>query len=247
MSKYAVEMEDALDAFLGDGSITEVLYLVRSGKEATVYCCRGAETAGPALVAAKVYRSLERRAFRDDSMYHVGRGAALDSRSRRAFTNKSQFGRGVQYATWIGAEYETLALLKRAGADVPEPIARREHALLMEYFGDESGAAPMLIRADLTEETATACLRTILSNVGLWLRHDRVHADLSPYNLLYWEGRVVAIDFPQAVDARLNPNARELLFRDVEKICGHFEKYGIPANGNRIAGEMWRRYRVGAL
>ncbi len=247
MSKYAVEMEDALDAFLGDGSITEVLYIVRSGKEATVYCCRGGETAGPALVAAKVYRSLERRAFRDDSMYHVGRGAEWDSRSRRAFTNKSQFGRGVQYATWIGAEYETLALLRRAGADVPEPIARREHALLMEYFGDENGATPMLIGADLTEETAMACLRAILSNVELWLRHDRVHADLSPYNLLYWEGRVVAIDFPQAVDARLNPNARELLFRDVENICGHFEKYRIRANGRRVAGEMWSRYRVGAL
>ena len=247
MTKYAIEMEDALDAFLGDGLITEVLYVVRSGKEATVYCCRGAQTTGHALVAAKVYRSLERRAFRDDSMYHVGRGAAWDRRSRRAFANKTQFGRSVQYATWIGAEFDTLAMLRRAGADVPEPIARRQHALLMEYFGDESGAAPMLVKAEMARETAAACLRTILSNVGLWLHHDRVHGDLSPYNILYWEGRIVAIDFPQAVDARLNPNARELLYRDLENICGHFEKYGIRANGERIASEMWRRYRAGAL
>src|SRR5271168_4908697 len=39
----ALEIDEALlDAFIGDGSITDVLYVVRSGKEATVYCCRGA-------------------------------------------------------------------------------------------------------------------------------------------------------------------------------------------------------------
>ena len=33
----ALEIDEALlDAFIGDGSITDVLYVVRSGKEATV-------------------------------------------------------------------------------------------------------------------------------------------------------------------------------------------------------------------
>ena len=39
----ALEIDEGLlDAFIGDGSISDVLYVVRSGKEATVYCCRGA-------------------------------------------------------------------------------------------------------------------------------------------------------------------------------------------------------------
>src|SRR5882757_9759552 len=50
----ALEIDETLlDAFIGDGSITDVLYVVRSGKEATVYCCRGAASAGGGLVAAK--------------------------------------------------------------------------------------------------------------------------------------------------------------------------------------------------
>ena len=57
----ALEIDEALlDAFIGDGSITDVLQVVRSGKEATVYCCRGASGE---LVAAKVYRPLSAAIF----------------------------------------------------------------------------------------------------------------------------------------------------------------------------------------
>ena len=106
-----------LDAFIGDGSITDVLYVVRSGKEATVYCCRGAEGE---LVAAKVYRPLERRNFHNDAIYQTGRDAVLSSRTKRALANKSRHGRDVQYGTWIHAEFQTMRMLYDAGADVPE-------------------------------------------------------------------------------------------------------------------------------
>ena len=59
MFEENTENANALDAFIGDGFISEVLYQVRSGKEATVYCCRGGEVAGKELLAAKVYRPLE--------------------------------------------------------------------------------------------------------------------------------------------------------------------------------------------
>ncbi len=76
----ALEIDQGLlDAFIGDGSITDVLYVVRSGKEATVYCCRDAEGE---LVAAKVYRPLERRNFHNDAIYQTGRDAILSSRSQ---------------------------------------------------------------------------------------------------------------------------------------------------------------------
>ena len=35
------EIEASLDPLFADGLITEVLGLVRKGKEANVYCCRG--------------------------------------------------------------------------------------------------------------------------------------------------------------------------------------------------------------
>ena len=244
----ALEIDEGLlDAFIGDGSITEVLYVVRSGKEATVYCCRGAAAAGDGLVAAKVYRPLERRNFHNDAVYQTGRDAALSRRDRLALANKSRHGREVQYGTWINAEFQTIRMLYEAGADVPEVFCRSNGALLMEYFGDEDAAAPMLNRVTLPHEDADKFLRRIIDNVTLWLANHLVHGDLSPYNLLYWDGRIVAIDFPQAVDARVNPAARSLLHRDLENVCGHFSKYGIRADAARIANALWANYQAGRL
>ena len=45
---------------------------------------------------------------------------------------------------------------------------------------------------------------------------------MSAPHILVWGERTVMIDFPQAVDTRLNPNARQLLRRDVVNICEHF-------------------------
>jgi RIO kinase 1 len=239
--------ESLLDAFVGDGSITDVLYVVRSGKEATVYCCRGAAEFGGGLVAAKVYRPLERRNFHNDAVYQPGHDAALSRRDKLALHKKTRHGRDVQYGIWIHAEFQTLRILYEAGADVPRVFAHSSGAILMEYFGDENAAAPMLNRATLPCENADKLLRGIIDNVTLWLRNDVVHGDLSPYNLLWWDGRIVAIDFPQAVDARFNPNARSLLVRDLENVCAHFTKYGIRADANRIANALWTNYKDGRL
>jgi RIO kinase 1 len=244
----ALEIDETLlDAFVGDGSITEVLYVVRSGKEATVYCCRGAAEFGGGLVAAKVYRPLERRNFHNEAIYQPGHDAALSRRDKLALHKKSRHGRDVQYGIWIHAEFQTLRVLFEAGADVPQVFSHSNGAILMEYFGDEDAAAPMLSRATLPRETADQLLRGIIDNVAIWLRNNLVHGDLSAYNLLYWDGRVVAIDFPQAVDARFNPNAKALLVRDLEHVCGHFTKYGIRADANRIANALWANYKSGRL
>jgi RIO kinase 1 len=244
----ALEIDEGLlDAFIGDGSITDVLYVVRSGKEATVYCCRGAAAFGGDLVAAKVYRPLERRNFRNDAIYQTGRDTAMPTRTRRALANKTRHGRDVQYGAWINAEFQTMRMLYAAGADVPEVFSRSNGAILMEYFGDEKGAAPMLNRVSLPREQADQFLRRIIDNITLWLTNHLVHGDLSPYNLLYWDDRIVAIDFPQAVDARINPKARLLLGRDLENVCGYFVKYGIRADALRIANALWANYQAGRL
>ena len=241
----ALEIDEGLlEAFIGDGSITDVLYVVRSGKEATVYCCRG--STGD-LVAAKVYRPLERRNFHNDAIYQTGRDRVLSSRTKRALANKSRHGRDVQYGTWIHAEFQTMRMLHAAGADVPEVFAQSNGAILMEYFGDEEAAAPMLNRVTLPREEAEKSLRQVIDNITLWLSNHLVHGDLSPYNLLYWENRIVAIDFPQAVDARMNPSARSLLGRDLENVCGYFVKYGIRADATRIANALWANYQAGRL
>ena len=60
------------------------------------------------------------------------------------------------------------------------------------------------------------------------LDRHRIHGDLSPFNILWWQGRPWIIDFPQAVDARMNANSYALLCRDVENVCRFFAKRDVP-------------------
>lgn len=240
-------IESSLDSFLADGHITEVLRLIKGGKEGTVFCCRGGPLAGAELVAAKIYHPLERRAFRNDAVYQDGRlrGPKV-RRERLALSKKSGFGRRVQFGVWVTSEFENLQMLHEAGADVPYPIARGESVVLMEYIGDAENAAPPLAIVELSRADARALFERIVRNVALWLERDRIHADLSPYNILYWRGAITVIDFPQAIDARFNPSARALLERDLANVCRYFARFGVEADPERIARRMWSAYRHGA-
>jgi len=121
----------ALDTFSDDGWIAEVLYEVKSGKEATVYCCRADSSKGGSLVAAKVYRARQNRLFKNDAVYQEGR-EIRDRRMRRAFTRKTSFGREVQASAWTGHEFQTLSLLHAAGAAGARPHPPAAEDILFE-------------------------------------------------------------------------------------------------------------------
>jgi len=241
------QMLSALDGFLDRNVISEVMEVVRGGKEATVFRCRNARGGGPAYYAAKVYRPAERRSFRNDSAYQNGR-VITSGRVRRAVAGRSEFGREVQQHLWVAAEYETQRLLYGAGVCVPEPIARDGGAILMEWIGDAAASAPQLRHARLSPAQAAAALRALLADVERMLDFHRVHGDLSPFNVLYWDGRPRVIDFPQAVDARMNRNAYSLLCRDLENVCRFFAKRGVATPDPwRLATRLWDRYVRGEL
>jgi RIO kinase 1 len=231
----------ALDYFYAEGWISQVLYLVKSGKEATVYCCEAQPSTGQQLLAAKLYRAREHRAFRNDAVYQAGR-VILDAHARRAVKNKSRFGREAQQGMWINHEWETLEALHAVGADVPEPLARTEGAILMGYRGDETASAPRLHEVNLPRDEAGHHFQVLMRNVELWLANNVIHGDLSAYNVLYWQGAVTVIDFPQAVDPRFNPNATSLLERDVTNLCNYFAKHGVSADAKAITRDLWRRF-----
>jgi RIO kinase 1 len=113
--------------------------------------------------------------------------------------------------------------------------------MLMEYVGDEAMPAPHLQRVRLAADEVEPLFRRLLHNVELMLAHDRIHGDLSAYNVLYWEGDVTIIDFPQVIDAYGNPEAFELFSRDLERICQYFARYGLREDPASLAHEMWSR------
>ncbi|HEY7116779.1 MAG TPA: RIO1 family regulatory kinase/ATPase [Tepidisphaeraceae bacterium] len=242
----------SLDSFLDQNLISQVLEVVRGGKEATVFRCRAAHRAAardPAgeFYAAKVYRPSTRRSFRNDAVYRDGR-VITNARVRRALANHSDFGRTVAQHLWTAAEYETQQILHRAAVSVPRPIASNGSAILMEWIGDASDSAPQLRHAQLTPQEAQAALRALLHDVETMLDKHRIHGDLSPFNVLYWQGRPRVIDFPQAVDARMNGNAYGLLCRDVENVCRFFERQDVPTPDPwKWATRLWDRYVNGQL
>ncbi|HZQ38436.1 MAG TPA: RIO1 family regulatory kinase/ATPase [Dehalococcoidia bacterium] len=233
--------DEHVASFFDNAWITDVLYPVKSGKEATVYCCRAHPRTGQRLLALKVYRELRSRGFRNDAAYTEGR-FRQETHELRAMRKKTAKGREFQFGAWLGHEYETIRTLHTAGAAVPRPIAAGENALLMEFIGDGDGAAPTLQTIDLRRVEAERLFSEALRNVELMLGCNLVHGDLSAYNLLYWQGRLRLIDFPQAIDPRFNSNAYSFLQRDIENLCRYFQRQGIAAEPARIAGRLWDRF-----
>jgi len=244
----------SLRSFYDQRLIRDVLGQVKGGKEASVYRCEagpGADADGQILLAAKVYRPRRFRNLRNDKMYREGRpvltaeGRAVknsDQRIMRALGKKSAFGMEVQHTSWLMYEYTTMTLLHDAGAAVPRPLAAGENAILMAYRGDAQRAAPTLNEVSLDPDEAAALLDEVLRNVALMLQHDLIHGDLSAFNILYWEGAVTLIDFPQVVSPHTNENARALLRRDLARVCDYFARQGASRDPDALLDKLWTQF-----
>jgi RIO kinase 1 len=187
--------------------------------------------------------------LRNDARYRQGRAILDDSgkvvrdgRLLKAIRQKTAAGQEATHSSWLEHEFQTLALLHRAGADVPRPVARGHSSILMEYFGAAETPAPLLQDVALDPLEAGLLLQRLLHNVELMLAHDRIHGDLSAFNVLYWEGDLRLIDFPQAVHPRENPDAFEIFERDLVRLCQYFSRQGVAADGRRLASEIWARH-----
>jgi RIO kinase 1 len=213
--------------------IDDLLGEVKGGKEATVYLVSGPD----GLMAAKVYADLRVRGFRNDAVYRSGRWIG-DSRIEKAIGQRTARGLEAQQDLWVLHEYLQLWELHDAGLPVPKPLigpdkidlADAGRVVLMEYVGDGDGPAPRLSDANLEPAEAADAFRQSLEIVRALNRLGKVHGDLSTYNLLWWQGRVVLIDFPQMIDVATNQAAEELLVRDVANLCRSFRRLGVHAD-----------------
>ena len=238
---------DPADHFLGEGLITERLRIIKTGKEASVHLCRAnPSTTGEALLALKVYHPLDRRDFRDESIYRDGEWIK-ERRVRVALEKRTKFGRDIQSEVWVGREWETLGMLAEAGAPVPRPVARSEDAILMTYIGDEEDAAPQLRSIRPSPDEAQDLLDQLVTAIGSMLYRNVVHGDLSAYHVLVWNDRITVIDLPQALDPRTHRHARVLLARDVTRITDHLTRFGAQASPSQITHDLYTQWQYADL
>jgi RIO kinase 1 len=244
-------LKQSLQYFFLEHYISDVLASVKGGKEASVYRCAPPSELDDGWLAAKVYRPRMFRNLRNDSMYRDGRpvltsdGKAVkktDHRLIRALNKKTEFGAQVQHTSWLMYEFTTLGKLYAAGADVPQPIAVAENAILMRYIGDANRAAPTLHETTIPISDASRLFDRVIYNIDLMMQQGFVHGDLSAYNILYWQGEITLIDFPQVMDIEGNHAARSVLQRDITRVCDYFARYGIKSNPAMLTDEIWQRY-----
>lgn len=217
------------------------LGVLKTGKEADVFLIDRSvpDTDRTTLMAAKRYRDGEHRMFHRDTGYREGR-RDKESRVNRAIANRSAFGREVISGQWANAEFNALVLLWSSGVSVPYPVQIVGTELLMEFVGTEDGVvAPRLAQLRPAADELAELWHQLCGNLSLMARAGYAHGDLSAYNVLVHDGRVVMIDVPQIVDVVGNPQGASFLDRDVRNIGSWFVARGLaPEDVDQLAVDL---------
>lgn len=237
---------DSLGSFYEHKWISDVLRRVKGGKEASVYQCQPGAGVDAPLLAAKVYRPRMLRNLKNDGEYRIGRvdldedgNALVKQADIHAIAKRTNYGEELRHQSWIAYEFVTMEKLYHAGVDVPKPYAKEKNAILMEFVGDAGTAAPPLSHISLEPDEAKLLFERVIRNIDMMLANDRIHGDLSAYNILYWEGDIKLIDFPQVVLPEANPSSWRIFQRDVIRVCQYFSAQGLPCDGKKLAADLW--------
>jgi RIO kinase 1 len=222
---------------------------LKSGKEAEIFLVERRYASGSRLLAHKRYRPRypgkgqlraegfsNSTAYRGDSIYKAG--WFLPTRDKRAVMGGSRYGHELAGRLWPVQEWTMLRRAWQAGASVPYPVEQTDHGLLMEFIGDDSQAAPKVGQAKLSRSELGSAWEQLLVSLRALTAAGLVHADLSAYNLLWWEGRLVVIDLPQAVEFTTNTDAYDLLHRDIANVGEWFNRHGAGVDVEAVYADL---------
>lgn len=200
---------------LNRGTISEINGCISTGKEANVY--HATSKSGDEF-AIKIYKT-SILVFKDRDKYVSG-----EFRFRNGYCRHNP---RKMVATWAEKEMRNLLRMQNAGMNVPTPVLLRSHVLLMTFLGKDGWAAPKLKDVDISSSKARELYRDCV--IMMWNIYNKcklVHADLSEFNLLFHEGKIVVIDVSQSVEHD-HPHALEFLRKDCQNISDFFSKRGV--------------------
>jgi RIO kinase 1 len=142
--------------------------------------------------------------------------------------SRTAFGRQAIAGQWAHAEFSALARLYAAGIPVPYPAQILDTELLLEFIGSADGiAAPRLAETRPGPGDLAGLWDQLVQALVALARDGLAHGDLSAYNLLVHDGRLVMIDLPQVVDVIANPRGAFYLTRDAENVGRWFSAHGL--------------------
>lgn len=214
------------------GSISAINGVISTGKEANVYHAVSEGEDGRQLHRAiKVYKT-SILVFKDRDRYVTG-----EHRFRHGYSKGNP---RQMVKLWAEKEMRNLKRLHAAGLRAPEPLVLRLHVLVMAFLGDKKGwPAPRLRDAGIEgEKEWERCYLEMLSIMWRMYAVCRlVHADLSEYNVLYWDKHLWVIDVSQSVELD-HPRTFEFLRMDIKNITDFFRRQGVETIGMKRVFEF---------
>ncbi|MEO8557371.1 MAG: RIO1 family regulatory kinase/ATPase [Actinomycetota bacterium] len=221
------------------GAVDQDLGIIKSGKEADVHVVRrwvpGSDIG--VHMAAKRFRDSDHRMFHRDAGYLEGRRVRR-TRTMRAMARRTDFGKQMISSQWAFAEFSALGELWGAGLPVPYPVQINDTEVLMEFIGTQGRAAPRLAQTRPEPELLIDLFEQFRVTTSELARRGWAHGDLSPYNVLLHDDRLVIIDWPQIVDVIGNPRGPEFLHRDCHNMCAWFVSRGLAVDEEELFGDF---------
>jgi RIO kinase 1 len=228
-------------------AVDHELGMLKTGKEADVFLVRRdvPGTDRVSMLAAKRYRDAGHRLFHRDAGYLEGRRVRR-SRETRAMTNRTAYGKELIAGQWAAAEFGALSRLWLIGWEsglvrVPYPVQLTGTEVLLEFIGDwrTGEAAPRLAQARPDRAALDDLWRQMVDALSVLARAQVAHGDLSPYNTLVHDGRLVLIDLPQIVDVIANDRGRDFIARDVRNVATWFTARGLQPDVPELIDRLY--------
>ncbi|XP_075980219.1 serine/threonine-protein kinase RIO3 [Anticarsia gemmatalis] len=207
---------------INNGLLEDINGVISTGKESVVLHANG-DTSYPDLTvpkecAIKVFKTTLNE-FKTRDKY-----IEADYRFKNRFSKQNP--RKIVHM-WAEKEMHNMIRMKKIGLNCPDMVCLKKHILLMSFIGKDNKPAPKLrdviLKAEKWQSVYNEVVEAVhkLYNVG-----HMIHADLSEYNILWWENKCWFIDVSQSVQPD-HPNGLEFLLRDCRNIANFFEKKGV--------------------
>ncbi|MCL4397035.1 serine protein kinase RIO [Candidatus Parvarchaeota archaeon] len=206
----------------GDGYISNLLGPIGTGKESYVFYSRDFHDK---LVAVKIHR------HNIDAFKSIPAYIRLRGRKSGGFLK--------QINDWTRFEYNFLSKAHNLGINTPEPIRCYENIIVMQFIGSDDNPSKLAVKdRDFDAEKWYGLIIKFIVDMA---KNGMIHGDLSPYNILNYNGEPFIIDFSQAL--KLSSSTINFLIRDITNINNWFLslKYKSTKEAKEIIEEIgWK-------
>jgi len=216
----------AIHSLATKGLFDVLEYIVSTGKEAHVFA---ASDVSGNIRAVKIFKK-ETTDFKKMIDY---------IKDDIRFKHLRKDRRNLVYA-WTKKEYRNLLLVNKRKLPVPVPLGYKENVIVMEFIGEGGKTAPRLKDYKPTKKELEDFQEQIIDFVAQLYLAGLVHADLSEYNILVKDGKLIVIDFAQGLLLN-HPRAKEFYIRDIKNLANYFSKKGLEISYDEFYEKVKKR------